>query len=254
MLHPTGSFLTRMLILAAAATTTAAWTSAAWAVEPAPLTSLHAIHILTKTEDRNGLPVAFEATVTYYNRSDVDLFVQDSGEAIYVETKQDQGFIPGDRVLVRGRTRESFNRDVVSDSVTVLHHGALPKPVAADFQQLIRAERDCMRVTVRAKVRSADTVNFGNSHETYLRLLMDGGYIDATVVGIDARMVKDLLDAEVEVTGVVSGKFDSKMQLVGILLEVPSLADVKILKRAETSPGSLPDHAHGRGSVQLLFA
>jgi diguanylate cyclase (GGDEF)-like protein len=216
------------------------WTSAAWAAEPGALTTLHAIHSLTKTEARGGLHVAFEATVTYYNRSDVDLFVQEGGEAMYVETKPNEDLAPGDRVLVRGKTRDSFTPDVLSDSVTVLHHGAPPEPVAADFEQLIRAQLDCMRVTVRAKVRSADTVSFGNMHGIYLKLLMDGGYIDATVVGDDASNLKQLLDAEIDVTGVVSGKFDSKMQLTGILLEVPALADVKILKRAQTSPDSLP--------------
>lgn len=116
---------------------TAACASAAWAAGPATITTLHNIRTLTKAEARNGLPVAFEATVTYYNRSDIDLFVQDGEEAIYVETKANEDLAPGDRVLVRGKTRDSFTQDVLSDSVTVLRHGALPTPVAADFQQLI---------------------------------------------------------------------------------------------------------------------
>ena len=29
-------------------------------------------------------------------------------------------------------------------------------------------------------------MNFGDAHEVYLRLLMDGGFIDATVIGVDA--------------------------------------------------------------------
>lgn len=219
---------------------TAGLTSITWAAEPNTLTTLHAIRTLTKAEAASGLPVAFEAIVTYYNRSDVDLFVQDGDEAIYVETKPNEDLTPGDRVLVRGKTRDSFSQDVLSDSVTVLHHGVLPTPVAADFQQLIRAQRDCMRVSVRAAVRSADTVNFGSMHGIYLRLLMDGGPIDATVVETDSTKFKELLDAEVEVTGVVSGKFDSKMQLIGILLEVPSIGDVKILKPAKIDPDSLP--------------
>lgn len=219
--------------------TAAAFCPIARAAEPT-LTTLHAVHTLTLAQARLGIPVAFQATVTYYNPSDVDLFVQDNDEAVYVESRQNQNFQPGDRVLVRGRSRASFTPDVVADSVTVLHHGSLPQPVPADFQQLIRVQRDCMLVTVHATVRSADTINFGNTHEVNLRLLMDGGYIDATVIGVDAEMVKDLLDADVEVTGAVSGKFDSKMQLIGILLEVPTLADVKIVRRAKTSPGSLP--------------
>ncbi|MGB7167529.1 MAG: GGDEF domain-containing protein [Acidobacteriaceae bacterium] len=217
----------------------AACICAARAAEPT-LTTLHAVHMLTLAQARLGIPVAFQATVTYYNPSDVDLFVQDNGEAIYVEAKQNQNFQLGDRVLVRGRSRASFTPDVVADSVTVLGHGSVPQPVPADFQQLIRAQRDCVLVTVHATVRSADTINFGNTREVALRLLMDGGYIDATVIGVDPGLATNLLDADVDVTGAVSGKFDSKMQLIGIVLEVPTLADVKIVRRAQTSPESLP--------------
>jgi diguanylate cyclase (GGDEF)-like protein len=216
------------------------WISIADAAEPAPLTTMHAIHFLTKEQAQRGLPVAFEAIVTYYDRSNIDLFVQEGGEAIYVETKPNEALAPGDRVLVRGKTRASFTTDVLSNSVTMLRHETLPKPASADFQQLIRAKLDCMRVSVRATVRSADAVNFGDMHGVYLKLIMDKGSIDATVAGTDAIKVKELLDAEVEVTGVVSGKFDSKMQLIGILLEVPTLADVRVLKHAEVSPDSLP--------------
>jgi diguanylate cyclase (GGDEF)-like protein len=49
-----------------------------------------------------------------------------------------------------------------------------------------------------------------------------------------------MLDAEVEVSGVASGKLDGMNQLTGIKLYIPALADVKILKRASASPQSLP--------------
>jgi diguanylate cyclase (GGDEF)-like protein len=218
----------------------AAFSAAAIAADTSTLTSIHAISSLTKSEARGGIPVAIEGTVTYYSKSDVDLFVQDGGEAIYVEAKQNLDLTAGDRVMVRGKTRESFTPDVVSDSVTVLHHGSLPAPVPADFEQLIRAQRDCMLVTVHARIHSVDTMNFENEREIYLRLLMDGGYIDATVLGSDASKAKDLLDADVEITGAVSGKFDSKMQLIGVLLEVSSLSNVKVLQRADANPAALP--------------
>lgn len=234
----TGKLLIGTITLAVVLAT--GWDADAWAAQPATLTTLQAIKTLAKDEAGKGLPVAFEATVTYYNPSDVDLFVQDGGEAVYVETKRNEALIPGDRVLVRGRTRESFTADVLSDNVTVLHHGSPPTPVAADFEQLIRAERDCMWVSVHATVRSADIVNFGNMHGVYLKLMMDGGSIDATVVGTEDSALEGLLDSEVEVNGVVSGKFDSKMQLIGILLEVPAFTNVKTLRRAQVSPDSLP--------------
>ena len=241
MPHPQVSmrvFLLRTLTLAVAMGSV--HSLVARGAEPRTVTTLHGIRALTTAEARSGVPVAFEATVTYYDKTNVDLFVQDGNDAIYVETKTNEDLVTGDRVLVRGKTRDSFTADVLSESVTVLHHGLPPTPVPADFQELIRAKRDCMRVTVRAKLRSADMVNFEGMHGIYLRLLMDEGYIDATVDGTDASTLKRMLDSDVEVTGVVSGKFDSKMQLIGILLEVPSVSDVKLLKQAETNPESLP--------------
>ena len=76
----------------------------------------------------SGLPVAFEATVTDDNRADVDLFVQEGGEAIYVEAKENLDLASGDRVLVRGKTRESL---VSMCSATALQYSImerLPSP------------------------------------------------------------------------------------------------------------------------------
>jgi diguanylate cyclase (GGDEF)-like protein len=216
------------------------WASTVCAASPGTHTSLHAIRSLTAAEARQGLPVVFEATVTYYDNNGIDLFVQQGGQALYVESKPNEGLAPGDRVLVRGKTRNSFGTDVMGDSVTLLHHGAPLKPVETDFAQLIRAERDCMLVTVQATVRSADAMQYENLPSTYLKLLMDGGSVDAMALGGDTGKLKILLGAKVEVTGVVSGVFDNKMQLTGIMLQLPSLDDVKILERAITSPYSLP--------------
>jgi diguanylate cyclase (GGDEF)-like protein len=216
------------------------WASIACAAPPGALTTLHAIRSLTGAKARQELPVAFAATVTYYDNNGVDLFVQQDNEAVYVESKPHEGLAPGDRVLVRGKTRNSFSTDVLADSVTLIRHGTPLKPVEANFAQLIHVERDCMLVTVRATVWSANTVQFENLPGTYLKLHMDGGSVDAMALGSDDGKLKKLLDAQVEVTGVVSGIFNSKMQLTGIMLHLSSLADVKILEGAHTSPYSLP--------------
>jgi diguanylate cyclase (GGDEF)-like protein len=204
------------------------------------LTTLHAIHGLSRTDAARALPVSFEATVTYYNVHDVDLFVQDGEDSVYVGTRQGAQFALGDRVRVTGHTRDSFRTDIISDSVTVLHHGTPPRPLTADFDRMIGAQLDCMRVTVRGVVRSSDIVVDGDRHDLDMHLLMDGGYVDATVVSIDSAVPEDLLDAEVEITGVVSGKFDSKDQLTGILIQVLSIGDVRVVKRANTGSSALP--------------
>jgi len=215
-----------------------AWASCASA--PTPITTLRTLRALTNAQASQALPVAFEATVTYYRNFDTDLFVQDGDQAVYVDFKPGANLLPGDRVLVRGKTRDSFRPIVAAESVTLLHHGSSPKPVPSTFAQLISAQRDCLRVSQRGIVRSADMVDSAHRRNIYLQVLTDGGYIDVAVNSDDAGALKNLVDAEVEITGVATAKFDQKMQQTGATLDVQSLADLKILKPASSNPSALP--------------
>ena len=184
--------------------------------------------------------MAFVATVTYYKTGDVDLFVQDGVAAIYVETTKDKHLTAGDRVIVRGTTRASFRPEVKRDDVTFLHHGVPQRASPANFRQLIRAELDCRRMTLHAIVRSPNSVIDGELNSVYLQLLMDGGSIDGEVLDADLANLSNLLDAEVEITGAMAGRFDSRMQMTGILIEVNFVSDLKILALPQTLSGSLP--------------
>ena len=214
------------------------YASAALAGESVALTALHAIRALSNSEASKELPVAFEATVTYYRGFENTLFVQDGSDVIYVSAPVDAKLVPGDRILIQGKTLNSFNPIVTADRITFLRHEDLPKAKPATFAQMISAETDCRLVTVRGVVRAADfmaTPRYAN-----LQVLMDGGYFDVTIDGDYAKALEGLLDAEVEITGVYGEKFDSKMQVTGILLHVQSIAGIKVLKRAGVSPWSLP--------------
>jgi diguanylate cyclase (GGDEF)-like protein len=214
--------------------------SAAWAAAPATLTTLSAVHALSNAEASQNLPVAFEATVTFSRRFEKTLFVQDGNAAIYVQPVAELDLVPGDRVLVRGTAQPSFRPYIKSAIIVLLHHGALPRPVPANFDELIQAKYDSRLVTVHGAIRAADLELNSNLLTTRLQIVTDGGYVDATVNSKDPTPLKGLLDAEVEITGISAGLFDGKMQQTGILLHVSSLADVKILKRANASPWSLP--------------
>ena len=222
--------------------------SAAWAATPAPLTTLRAIHALSNAEAGKELPVAFEATVTYFRGSEDTLFVQDGDEAIYVSANTNAKLVPGDRVLVEGKTHADFSPTVRGEKITLLRHGAVPKPAPASFDELIRAQHDCMLVTVHAIVRAVDLHERSDIRDPKLpmhtvarvQMLMEGGYIEAFIDVADPNLLSDMLDAEVEATGVAGGTFDGKMQLTGAQLYISSLADVKVLKRPAVSSHSLP--------------
>ncbi|MDR3792765.1 MAG: GGDEF domain-containing protein, partial [Terracidiphilus sp.] len=97
--------------------------------------------------------------------------------------------------------------------------------------------------TAQGVVQSVDIDRPIANHEpsTILRVLMDGGYVDAQIDGAEPQLLDKLLDAEVAITGVAGGRFDGKMQLVGIVLRVPGLANIKILKPAAVSPWQIPE-------------
>jgi diguanylate cyclase (GGDEF)-like protein len=214
----------------------------AFAAAPAPLTTLRAIHALSSAEADKGLPVAFEATVTYFNVAAYTLFVQDGGAGIYMAPKPEYKLAPGDRVLFRGKTLGSFRPIVVLDSISLLRHGDLPKSVPATFDELIKGQYDCMLVTVRGVVRAADktTGSRTDAEAANLQLLTEGGSIAVRADWFTVAEREELLDAEVEITGVAGGQFDGKVQMWGVALSVSSPADVKIVKRASASPWSLP--------------
>ena len=218
-----------------------AWTALAGAAPPpAPLTTLHEIHSLSIEEADKSLPVAFEATVTYFDGPLYTLFVQDGGEGIYVTPQPGVELIPGDRILIRGKTGGVFRPNVINDNIVLLHHGAVPKPVPATFDDLIHVRYDGVLVSVRGVVRTADKRSDQNTMTSDLLLLTEGGTIKVLADRFSAKELEALLDAEVEITGVAGGQFDGKTQMRGIQFSVSSPADVKILKYASASPWSLP--------------
>ncbi|MGD0547173.1 MAG: GGDEF domain-containing protein, partial [Terracidiphilus sp.] len=202
-------------------------------------TTLPAIHALSLDEVIGNLPVVFEATVTYLNVAASMMIVEAGGAGIYVKVSTGTQLTIGDRVLVRGKMAPGIRPSVNSDSLTLLGHGSLPNPVPASFDELIHVQRDCLRVTVHAVVRSADKA-WGAHGPTFLRLVTDKGIIDAFLDSNDARAREDLLDAEADITGVATAKLDGKGQEAGVLLFVTSLADIQILHRAKTALQSLP--------------
>jgi diguanylate cyclase (GGDEF)-like protein len=204
------------------------------------LTSIAAVHAISNETAAHSLPVRFEGSATYYEKGNIDLFVQDGDTAIYVETTTDSQVTAGDRVLVEGTTRASFRPEILASRVTILKHDALPQPVFADFNKLIHADLDCRLATVRAMVRAANVFTDGPRKSLMLDLLMPGGAIQAQVAnGATATDLLPLLDSTVEITGAVAGRFDSKNQMTGVLLEVPSPSDLRIVAPAPRSPRQL---------------
>jgi diguanylate cyclase (GGDEF)-like protein len=201
---------------------------------------LQAIHQLTNAEASKGPPVAFDATVTYFRSYEKTLFVQDRDQGMYVYATTDLKLVPGDRILIRGKAEGSFRPIAVSSDIVLLHHGPLPTPVEATFQDMTQAKLDCRFVLVRGVVRSAKLVLTSGRAVSKLALLTDGGYIGVSMDSSDASRLDGLLDSTVQVTGVGSGLFDGKMQQVGVLIHAASFDNLKQIAPAPADPWKVP--------------
>ncbi|MGH9599484.1 MAG: hypothetical protein ACRD27_06440, partial [Terracidiphilus sp.] len=182
---------------------------------PAPLSTLHAVAALTNAQASGHPRVAFEATVIYFFGPGRILDVQDNDVGIFVRPPKDAKLVSGDRVLVRGTLEPSFLPYILSSSITVVGHDPLPKPVDATFDDLVSTRVNCRLVRIRGIVRTADIVKSQDAPRGRIHLLMEGGYADLVLQTTDAAALKDLLDAEVEVTGASGRELDSKIQQTG---------------------------------------
>jgi len=214
--------------------------SAAWAVGPGPLTSLHAVRALSNADAAHELPVAIQATVTYYRSYEHTLFVQDGADAIFVLAPETLKIAAGDRVLIEGSTRSSFRPIIIPSKITRLGPGTMPLPIPSRFKELATGTRDCQLVSVHGVVESADVISILGIPSGRLGLLVDGLIVWVNVDTGDENALSSLLDTEVEASGAVSGIFDGKMQQTGVLLHSTSPAEIRLVKRAPAAPWSLP--------------
>lgn len=208
--------------------------------QTAPLTSLAAIHALTNQQAAHHLAVDFDATVIFYRSYENTLFVQDGDIAIYVQPVTPLELQPGDRIRIRGISRESFRPFVDQANIDVLGRAPLPKPMPATFDDLVKGRADCRFVTIKARVLSADITLSSDRRSSTLELMMDGGPVEAQIERHDSEVLAGLLDSEIEISGAASGRFDGKMQMTGVILHTQNLTFLKVLKSPKSTPWSLP--------------
>lgn len=213
---------------------------AAYGATPQPLTSIQAIRSLTNAEAAEGLPVSFEGTVTYIRGYAQMLYVQSGADAVFVQCQAGLQAEPGDVVDIKGKTQAGFRPSVVAEDVAVVGHGPLPPAVEASFDELLRTDLDARLVQVFGVVRDAETIVSAGVRSTLLDLHVEGGEIGVTVDVDNPELTNSLLDAQVAVTGAVSGRFDGKMQQTGLVLHATSMADVQVLRYAAVNPWMLP--------------
>jgi len=222
------------------------WTAPCRGQQPSTQASEHVllrvkdIAALSNSEAAHAIPVKIEGTVTFAEAQDDSLFIEDQGSAIYVNFDKEIGLRQGDRVIVSGVTAASFRPEVNATDVRVLAHGKLPTPIPAKFEDLIQSRLDCQFVSVAGHVLAAAMDQESPEPGLRIRLRLPQGMIVARIAHPGNLKPEDLMDSDIRLAGVAAGDFDSKMQMIGIWMDVNSGQDVDILHRPGASPWSIP--------------
>ena len=212
------------------------------AAAPAPLiTQISQIKALTNTQAAAKIPIRIEATVTFVQPEDNNLFLQQAdGAGVFAGVNKDLGLLPGDLVMVTGVTSPSFRPEISAADVHFLAHGSLPVPRVANFTDLIQARLDSTYITVTGRILSAAISNQTAYPWLRFHMKVPQGLIQGEISRPGNLRPEDLLDADVQISGVAGGAFDSKMQMAGVWLDVNNPSEIVIQHKPAIEPWALP--------------
>ena len=213
----------------------------------APLTQTGQIRVLSAAEAARNLPVRLQGVITYYNAAVPDIFLQDGAGGVYAELTQPvPGLALGDAVVVEGLTSAGdYSPMVLGRNVVRQGTGVLPPPQLPTFDQLRTGAEDSQWVQLTGRVRAYAIRNgFGS-----LSLRAGNNNLTVELPGItNVASLEPWLQAEVRVRGVVTGRYNSRRQLVSLRLLVPGPGLVEVIRTPLPDPFGLP----GR-SIRDLF-
>jgi len=140
-------------------------------------------------------------------------------------------------LAIEGRAQPGLTPQIAFARLTVLSNAPPPAARLVSLDDLISTSHDCYRIEVHTVIRSM--------YKEYGRLILhfgeSGGRFEAHLANYAANFLPtNLLDARVEITGVVGANFNRQAQLIGIRLYPNSLDDVRILEPAPGNSFELP--------------
>jgi len=202
---------------------------------PAVLTQVSNISQLRPEEAALQLPVRLHGVITYADPAWRNGFLQDRGDAIYVDLDPAQKQVQsGQWVELTGRTSPGgFAPEVLSSGIEVLGVTNLPTPAQVDLEDLANGRFDSHWVEMEGLVRRVDEM----SGHVSLSLMTPKGRFKAILPGFENKpSPTNLIDALIRVQGACMSELNVRRQLSGITLHVPGLEQIKVMEPAPADP------------------
>jgi signal transduction histidine kinase/CheY-like chemotaxis protein len=206
---------------------------ASTAAKRAPLTTAAAVHALPAQEAAHARPVSLDGVITFYKPETQTAFFADQTAGIYVNVHR-VGTLPvraGDHVRLLGVSGAGDFAPVVErPEVRVLGHAPLPKPSLLSPEDIFLGRGDSQWVELEGIIQKAGP---------------DGGYAAAQVAWgphryqirlAEGSVPSNWIDARIRARGACGTVFNSKRQVLGIQLFVPSLDQITVLEAPRAGP------------------
>ena len=206
------------------------------------ITSVAEVHALSPEQAAGAIPVHVRATVTYINPETNTLFVQDQTGPTYVDATRMIRQVKakaGDLVDLTGITAPGQFAPIISASgLEFVSSSSMPPPAPVAFDDLFSGKMDSAWVQAEGILQSVeaqrhtleDSVSVQWGNQRYFLLVHNP----------NARPLPPP-DSRVRIQGVCGSIFNSRRQIVGIQIYVPSPEFVRLLEPAP-DPASLRPH------------
>ena len=205
------------------------------------ITNLSQLRELSREEADRGHPLRLEATVTMYDSQWGALFVHDGSAPTFVfRTNRSQAFRIGEIIEISGRSRVGFTPSIEAFEIRNTGRTGGSPIVEATLEELISGRMDCQRVKVRSVIRSMYaefdrlTLEFGEA----------GGRYEVHLPNYTNRYLPShLLDARVEITGVVGANLTSQSRAMGVRIYPADLDAIQVIEPAITNAFDRPSQS-----------
>jgi len=209
--------------------------------ELSSLTTVQQIRELSRSDAAKNHPVRLRAVVTYYwGGTPPDLFLHDSTGGIWVNLPAGAPALhTGDLIEIEGVSEQpDFAPQIGQPRWRVVGTESLPAAPRVSYSQMASTHEDGQWVEVQGIVRTAGIDP--QSRNLFLDIGMEGGVITAQVPDFDLEAAQRLIDSEILIRGNCGAIRNALNQQIGLMLYVPSLAEVHVIRAAPAKPFSLP--------------
>jgi hypothetical protein len=203
---------------------------------PRILTKVSQIRSLSVAEAARKYPIQLKAVITFVAAESSVTFLQDDTAGIYLFGQSDPRLIPGRMVELTGNTTPGeYAPSIENATVHYLGQGPLPLAPLKSMDRLLSGAEDSQWVAVQGVVHSANVEDRlppdmqKTTPHLVLQIAADGHQFKARIRQFQqGEDYSRLVGATVTIRGVCGTLFNTKRQLTGVQLFVPSVEQMTV--------------------------